>query len=112
MSCIYWLTHIVHVYHDFICSSIEKLCIGSCKLCIGSEHVSTQEQTTPSNRISQLEFVSHFGPQSPLATVAYMDGSAHVSENTLQFTGYNVGCYGPKHPTPQLQWNLCLWSPR
>ena len=43
----------------------------------------------------QLQFVSRFGPRSPLAPIAYMDGSAHASENTSRFTGRAVGWFGP-----------------
>ena len=46
------------------------------------------EQNTPSNRISQLEFINCFGPWSPLALAVYTDSSALVSENNLRDVGW------------------------
>ena len=73
-----------------------------------SKRVLTQEQTSSSNRISQLEFVTYFGPRRPLALVAYADGLAHARENTSRITVHDIGFgsidrggtrYGPKHPS-------------
>ena len=110
---IYCLKEILAVFNISGIVSLHCMSPTCRKLRKISEHVPTQEQTMPSNRISQLECVSCFGRQRTLTLFTYTDGSAHVSENTSWFTNHDVGWldrpmgrtrYGPKHPTQS--WDL------